>query len=293
MNSVRAKSGKAVGWAAVILLLTGCVAGQGQRVVAVDAISPSWDQVSRSYDAVDSRASLLEAIAVLERYADERQRDYASRARLANAYTLLGAGYSAGARDKADAYRQAMQWAEAAFMTDGTYRLARMNGKSFEEALQYLDLRHIEALEFWKTAVFYSFREASGILAKLVRYPNLKKAVAVMAREEALDRNAMDGNNLMSWGIYYLAQPEFYGGDREKARAYLAEAAAVSERNIVPRWGRGKYFAVAMNDRDMFVNDLQWVVAQPLEPLDGYRPWNVLIQREAAELLAAREQYFD
>ncbi len=266
---------------------------QGQRVVVVDSIPVTYPQALAAYDAADSRESLLLAIDALERYAKAHPRDYASRARLANAYTLLGAGYSEGVTAKAAAYDQAMTYALAAFNTDGRYQLARINGQGFAGSLALLDESQMEAMEFWKTAMFYSFREASGLLGQLWRFPRLKQAVAVMERQEAIDRNAMWGNNLMSWGIYYLAQPEWYGGDREKSRAYLAEAAAVSERNIVPRWGRAKYFAVAMDDVQMFRTDLQWVAAQPLAKLEGYRPWNVLLQREARALLTQESNYFN
>ncbi len=277
------------------VILSACASNpsnQGQRVVVVDSIPVTYSQALAAFDAADSHESLLLAIDALERYARAHPGDYASRARLANAYTLLGAGYTEGGSAKARAYDQAMDYALEAFNTDGTYQLARMNGKSFEEGLAFLDERQMEAMEFWKTAMFYSFREASGPIAKLWRYPRLKEAVAVMERQEALDRNAMWGNNLMSWGIYYLAQPEFYGGDREKARAYLAEAAAVSQRNIVPRWGRAKYFAVAMGDVDSYRSDLQWVAAQPLDELVGYRPWNLLLLREARTLLEQEELFF-
>lgn len=275
-----------------ILLLSGCAGNPGQRVVVVDSIPVTYPQALAAYEVANDRNAVLHAIDVLERFARANPRDYASRARLANAYTLLGAGYTECGSEKAAMYDKAMEYALAAFNTNETYKLARLNGMRFEEALEMLDARHMEALEFWKTAMFYSFREASGLIAKLRRYPRLKQAVAVMERQQTLDRNAMWGNNLMSWGIYFLAQPEFYGGDRDKARAYLAEAAAVSERNIVPRWGRAKYFAVAMGDVDGFRADLKWVASQPLDKLVGYRPWNVLLQREARELLAQEADMF-
>lgn len=272
--------------ATVMLMLTACVGVADRQAADVVAVPASYELVEGAFAQVESRESLLHVIAQLEAYAARHAGHYASRARLANAYTLLGAGYSASGAAKARAYNNAMAAAEEAFETNGSYQLARLNGQSFAQRLDYLGDEQMEALEFWKTAMFYSFREASGPVAKLWRYPRLNQAVAIMQRQEVLDRQAMWGNNLMSWGIFYLAQPEWYGGDRNKSREYLAEAVAVTQRNIVPRWGRGKYFAVAMGDMKMFRDDLSWVAAQPLEALVGYRPWNRMLQNEARQLLA-------
>jgi tetratricopeptide (TPR) repeat protein len=283
---------KAGGLLMAMLGLAACAHCPPPPSTPADTPLVDYAQATAAYDSADSRESLLAAIHLLQRYAQAQPNDYASRARLANAYTLLGAGYSSSGADKAAAYRQAMAFAEQAFMTKVTYRQAREGGQSFEQALALLDQEQLEALEFWKTAMFYSFREADGIWAKLIRYPRLKQAVAVMQRIEAIDRNAYWGNNLMSWGIYYLAQPEFYGGDRDKARQYLAEAASVSQRNIVPRWGRAKYFAVAMNDPALFRADLEWVAAQPLDELVGFKAWNRVLLIEAKSLLAQQAVLF-
>lgn len=102
----------------------------------------------------------------------------------------------------------------------------------------------------------------------------------------------MWGNNLFSRGIYFLAQPEFAGGDRDKSAAFLAQAIAVNQKNIIPRWGRAKYYAVAMQDRALFEADLRWVVKQPLNQLVGYPHWNRFLQREARQLLDQGDQYF-
>ena len=272
--------------AITLLSLIGLSACSG--MVAKQALpqpAASLDEAMHSYEQVESRHQLLAAIDLLDTYAEQNPGDYASRARLANAYTLLGAGYAKTLDEKASAYEKAMKAAEQAMLTSSDYAQARRQGRSFSTAVETLDIRYIEAMEFWKTALFYSFREAEGVLDKLLRYPRLKQAVAVMEHIERLDREAIGGSNLMSQGIYYLALPEFAGGDRLKSAKYLAEAAAVSKRSILPRWGRAKYYAVAMKDYELYRSDLQWVVAQPLKDLIGFRPWNVLLQREARGML--------
>lgn len=260
------------------------------RVAPSAAVSIA--EANAAYRYADSYPSLKGAISLLELYAAQNPADYVSRARLANAYTLLGAGYSQTVAAKAEAYARAMYYGESAMMTVPAYKAARDSGASFEEALVHLGATQFEAMEFWKTALFYDFRECTSLLGKLSSYAGLRQAVAVMDHMEQINRQAMWGNNLFSQGIYYLAQPEFVGGDKQKAAEYLAEAAAVTARNIVPRWGRAKYYAVAMGDVDLYQQDLQWVQQQPLDTLLGYRPWNVFLQREAKALLTETERYF-
>ncbi|MGB1581041.1 MAG: TRAP transporter TatT component family protein [Nevskiales bacterium] len=271
-----------------MLGLTACGALPATQSLPQPGVS--LDKAMAAYERVESRADLLAAIDLLDTYAQQHPQDYASRARLANAYTLLGAGYAKTLREKADAYSRAMEVAEQAMMTSDAYAQARSGIGSFTDAIQSLDVDYIEAMEFWKTALFYSFREAQDPISKLLRYPRLRKAVAVMQHIDSLDRNAIGGSNLMSLGIYYLALPEFAGGDRQKSAEYLAQAAAVSERSILPRWGRAKYYAVAMQDKNLYQSDLKWVVSRPLNELIGYRPWNILLQREAAQMLQSSDE---
>lgn len=277
----------------MVVLSAGCGTAPVVTDAAASAATPvDLQEANAAYRYADSYQSLMGAIILLEAYAGQHPGDYASRARLANAYTLLGAGYSTAIADKQAAYAAAMRFGEAAMMTVPAFQAARARGEDFGTALQQLGEAQFEAMEFWKTALFYDFRECTGLLGKLASYARLRRAVAVMDRMAQIDREAMWGNNLFSQGIYFLAQPEIVGGSRSKSAAYLAEAAAVSALNIVPRWGRAKYFAVAMGDQALFRNDLTWVTAQPLDQLVGYRPWNLVLQREARTLLATAQQYF-
>ena len=245
-----------------------------------------------AYEQADSRGDILIAIDLLKSVAAGNPGDYKSRARLANAYTLFGAGYARSSLEKESAYASAMYLAEQAMRTAPAFAKARDEGKELTAAVELLDASHIEALEFWKTALFYDFRECTELIDKISRYPRLKQAVAIMSRIEAIDRNAIWGSNIFSEGIYYLAQPEFLGGDRARSAELLAEAVAISDRSILPRWGRAKYYALAMRDYELFKDDLKWVVAQPLDNLVGFRPWNVLLKAEASSLLANPPEAF-
>ena len=277
---------------AVLLTLVACAAQPPNT--ALDESDPV-DIVAtmRAYAKVDSHASLSAVIRRLERYADSHPDDYSSRARLANAYTLLGAAYLQDIEAKEAAYAAAIRYAEAAMLTvPGFAHLREQRGVAFHFALQQLDHRHLEAMEFWKAALMYDYEECTGAMGKVLGYAQLHRAEAAMDRMDQIDANANWGNTRMSRGLYLYALPEYLGGDVEKGQQLIAAAVKDNPRNIVPRWGRAKYVALPAGDREQFRQDLQWVVDQPLKELVGYRPWNRAIKRDAKKLLKNTRRLF-
>ncbi len=273
------------GIALLVALLCGCA---GQTPIERPYSQEPVDLVSglRAYAQSDNRDSLLHAIQLLEAYATTHPDDYESRARLANAYTLLGAGYTHKVLRKEAAYAAAIRYAEEAMLTvPGFAHVWRGRGIGFTLALQQLDHRHIEAMTFWKAAVLYDYEECTGSMGRVLRFAELRRAVAMMDRLAQIDRNVGDGNNLMAQGLYRFNMPEYLNGDLQLAEQLLAEAVEVNQRNIVPRWGRARYYALPAGDRELFRQDLRWVVDQPLDNLVGYRPWNIVIQRDARRML--------
>lgn len=277
----------------LLLMLAGC-AGKQSPVPGLPPKPVALTGAMEAYANVDSRKSLLRAIRMLERYALDNPDNYVSRARLANAYTLLGAGYTQDVPGKQAAYSAAVRYAEEAMLTvPGFAHLRENRGIGFELALRQLDHRHMEAMEFYKAAQFYDYDECSGVMGKLLHLNKVQRAVAVMDRMAQIDANAAWGNNRMSQGLYKLLRPDYLGGDQAQGLQLLDRAVADNPRNIVPRWGRAKYFAVQAGDRDLFKKDLRWVRRQALDELVGYRPWNVVIQREARSLLSRAGTLFD
>ncbi|MGB1579875.1 MAG: TRAP transporter TatT component family protein [Nevskiales bacterium] len=247
----------------------------------------------QAYEQADSRDSLLRAIRMLERYAQDHPGDYASRARLANAYSLLGMGYTQDIGGKEAAYSAAVRYAEAAMLTvPGFAHVWKERGVTFALALQQLDHRHVEAMEYYKVAQFSDYEECKGAMGRVLGISQMQRAVAVMDRLAQIDENVSWGNNRMMQGLYKLRQPDYLGGDHVTAMYMLERAIQDNLQNVAPRWGRAKYFAVPAGKRQLFVSDLRWVVEQPLDQLVGYKPWNIVIQRDARALLSQTNRLF-
>lgn len=247
----------------------------------------------RGYAQVDGRKSLLLVIRQLEAYAAAHPADYESRARLANAYTLLGVGYSRRIEAKEAAYTAAIRHAESALLTEpGFAHVWEARGIGFKLALQQLDHRHLEAMAYLKLALLMNYLECSGPLGKLADTVSMQRAIAIMDRIAQIDANAMSGNNRFTQGLYLFARPMVLGGDREAGRSIMKTVVHNNARNLFPRWARARYVAVETGQRRQFVRDLQWVREQPLDGLVGYRPWNLMMQRHAEAMLANEDRYF-
>ncbi len=91
---------------------------------------------------------------------------------------------------------------------------------------------------------------------------------------------------MFSWGIYYLAMPSSRGGDLARARACFDRAVTLGEHRTLPRWGRGKYFYVAVHEPAAARADLTAVAGCALDELGGNRSWNRYFQAEALKMLA-------
>jgi hypothetical protein len=120
----------------------------------------------------------------------------------------------------------------------------------------------------------------------------MARNTAVMKHLREVAPDWQHGAVHFAWGIYYLALPKVAGGDMELSRQSLDRAVEVGPHSLLPRWGRAKYYAVKTGDRQLFEDDLAWVVAQDPQQMDSPYPWNVYFQRDARAMLEDIGRYF-
>ena len=212
--------------------------------------------------------------------------------RTASLYLLLGAEYSGSRSEQKGWYREAADSAERALMQDKSFNTARIAGKTVPEAAEHIEEESFEALFLWATAVFYHFRDVASVPERILFSGRLKQAA--QAIQLIIQKDPLwDGGSLQfSLGIYYLSVPEAIGGDREKASKLMEEAVRISSKRILTRWGRAKYLAVSMGDKELFLEDLNWVIQQDLSTMEGPVVWNRYFQKDARRLLIDVDDLF-
>ena len=122
---------------------------------------------------------------------------------------------------------------------------------------------------------------------------DLPKVVALMRRVSALDPGYhFDGTDLF-FGVYYASRPRLLGGDPQKAKASFERAVLFTKgRYLTAPLLEARWYAVAVQDRDLFKALLTKVVESPPGQLPEARLTDEAARRKAAALLAKIDDYF-
>ena len=101
------------------------------------------------------------------------------------------------------------------------------------------------------------------------------------------------GGNFLYKAIYCIAAPRRYGGSKEKAAIEFEKAIKIGPNFIVNRWGRAKYLSSITNNKELYVSDLNWVLAQDPSACGNPHAWNIYFQDQARLMLAETDRIFN
>lgn len=278
----------------LLLVLSGCAASpdrfQPDPPVAVDAVSRAdWEQMDLQ---ADSRDALLQRVRYYQSVSGDDGIRSEAYTRETSLLLLLGAAYSESRSEQRRWYRMATQASEQALLLVDSFREARQAGQSVPEAAVHLDSTSFEPLFLWTTATFYHFRDVASVTERILFNRRLKEAANAIEVMLDKDPDWSGGALQFSLGIYYLSVPEIIGGDRDKARELMEVAVRMSDKRLLPAWGRAKYLAVSMGDRKRFQEDLEWVLRQDVSSMEGPAIWNRYFMEDARQLLDQKDLLF-
>ncbi|MDE2491667.1 MAG: hypothetical protein KGM24_12540 [Elusimicrobia bacterium] len=122
---------------------------------------------------------------------------------------------------------------------------------------------------------------------------DLPKVEVLMARVRALDPGYhFDGADLF-FGIDEASRPPLLGGDPAKAKADFDRArAATGDKYLMALVLEARWYAVAAQDKDLFVRLLKEVESAPAGRLPEARLTDEAAKRRAAALLEKTDDYF-
>ncbi len=161
----------------------------------------------------------------------------------------------------------------------------------FEKELQKFGKKHVPAL-FW-TAFCW------GNLINLHRddpmtFVNLPRATAIMQRALELEPNFYFGSGYSYMGAIAASRPRMLGGDPKLANKEFQAAIQSAPDYLMHKVLYAQYYAVQIQDQDMFKLLLNEVLAVDLSELnqEDMRLANELAQRRVIILLEKVESYF-
>lgn len=121
----------------------------------------------------------------------------------------------------------------------------------------------------------------------------LPKAVAVMKRVEELDSSYHFAGADLFFGVYYASRPALLGGDPQKAKARFDSAhKSTKGRYLMAHVLNARWYAVAVQDRELFKQLLTKALGSPSGQLPEARLTDEAAKRKAAALLEKIDDYF-
>jgi polyhydroxybutyrate depolymerase len=268
---------------------SGCTTGPPYRYEA-NPEAPSID-VQALLQKADSLAAdatgpagVQNAIDVYRAAATMAPQCYEAHVSLSHLLLLYGDGYASGRRAKKRLFTEAMQHAEAAMYANPEYRVRILNGEPAWQACRALGTDYADAMFFWINSVFYLFKETQSPIEQALNFRWIGRARNMMEHLTAVVPPP-DARIDFLWGAYYLSIPVAVGGDRKLAKEFFDSAVENAPNQLLPRWGRAKYFHVKMQNPLAFRQDLKWILSQATNETDDHPAWRAFFLKDAYRML--------
>ncbi len=114
-----------------------------------------------------------------------------------------------------------------------------------------------------------------------------------MTRVEELDPTFHFAGADMFFGVYYASRPRILGGDPEKAKAAFERVHKITKGEyLMTHVLNARWYAVAVQDRELFKQLLTKVLEAPSGGLPGSRLTDEAAKRKAGFLLEKIDDYF-
>ena len=122
---------------------------------------------------------------------------------------------------------------------------------------------------------------------------DVPKVEAMLKKVIELDATYYYGAAFASLGAFYASQPKVVGSNPEKAKDYFDKAYAVSGGKLlfIPLM-YAKFYAYQIQDRELFVDTLEKIIATPPERFPERAFANEVAKRKAKILLENVDEYF-
>lgn len=188
-------------------------------------------------------------------------------------------------------YLRGRDHALAALALKSKFRgLSGKTPEAFAAALKNATVDDVPDL-FWAGFAWAGFANLSKDDASALA--ELPKIAALMARVRELDpAYHFDGADLF-FGAYYASRPRMLGGDPALARAAFERAhKATQGLYLMTHVLNTRWYAVAVQDRDLYQQLLKKVLAEPSGQLPEARLTDEAAKRKAAVLLEKIDDYF-
>ncbi|MEK7232716.1 MAG: TRAP transporter TatT component family protein [Elusimicrobiota bacterium] len=164
------------------------------------------------------------------------------------------------------------------------------NSEDFERALKWAKKEDVPDLFWagfgWAGMVNLSKDNASELA-------DLPKVVLLMKRVYELDPAFHFGGADLFFGVYYGSRPAMFGGDPAKAKIHFDWVRKITrDQYLIAHVLNARWYAVGIQDRDLFKQLLTKVLESPAGALPEARLTDEAAKRKAASYLEKIDDYF-
>lgn len=160
----------------------------------------------------------------------------------------------------------------------------------FIPTLQEFDIDDVPAL-YWTASSWLSWISQS--LDNPQAFVDLPKAEAIVKRILELDEEYYFGMAHVMMGTFYAAPPKILGGNPVKAKEHYDKAFEISESKfLVMHFIYAKFYAYQIQDRELFVETLEYVINAPDDIFPEKILANQVAKMKARALLEDIDEYF-
>jgi hypothetical protein len=168
-----------------------------------------------------------------------------------------------------------------------------LNGEfpEFEKVLRSEFSKKDVPVIFWTAMAWGSYVNLSRDDPDAVS--QIPKIEAMVKRAIELDENYFYGSGHMFLGVLLSARPKILGGDPEKGKEHFEKCIEISNRKyLLPYVFYARYYAVQVQDRELFEKLLTYVVDSPVDILKGGELLNVIAKKKAEKFKSMVDEFF-
>jgi uncharacterized protein (DUF1778 family) len=280
-----------------VFFVWGCYMGSPGQIM-VNSMKPLMDKMKVSFNKNNDLELVREAMPFiliqLDSFLEMSPDDKELLVRAAEA----NSGYAFAfvvETDKAHArrlYKKARDYALRGLKQNETFKQALdQTTEDFIQALNTFDEEDVPAL-FFATSSWFSWIGLSHASNPEVLL-DLPKIEAMMDRILVLDEKFKYGGTHALLGVLFASRPPKFGGQPEEAKYHFDEAFEISEsKYLVWHLLYARFYAVQIQDRQLFVTTLEKVIAAP----ENLLPENIFVselaKQKAKVMLAKVDNFF-
>lgn len=235
--------------------------------------------------AADTEEKVRELILTYEEVLEIDPGNYEALWSLGRYYMLLGIGYSGGKREMEECFFRAIRYCERGMYTNSEFKKLVDGGTKEWDAVAALTVREIAAMYYWYGALGNIYRICMNPVEKIINMRWVGRNKKMLLRMMEIDPAWGGGHPYQAIASYYAVLPRVLGGDLKKAAYYFQKADEAGPDWLYVRFWRAVVLHRKTGDREAFIKDLQWVIAQDPRKARSPYPWNVFFQREAKKML--------